>query len=43
MQFLDGDGLPWGSGFYAWDRRTGKIYHVAMEDRPFTFFPFFDD
>ena len=20
MQFLDGDGLPWGSGFYAWDR-----------------------
>lgn len=43
MQFLDGDGLPSGSGFYAWDRRTGKIYNVAMEDRPFTFFPFFDD
>ncbi len=32
MQFLDGAGLPAGNGFYAWDRRTGRIYRISMND-----------
>ncbi|MGI6075647.1 MAG: hypothetical protein ACOYD9_04685 [Pyramidobacter sp.] len=43
MQFLDGAGRPAGSGFYAWDRATGKIYNVSTEDCPTIFFPLFDD
>ncbi len=30
MQFLDGAGLPANSGLYAWDRRRGRIYRVAL-------------
>ncbi len=32
MQFLDADGLPANSGFYAWDRPTGRIYHISLSD-----------
>lgn len=30
MQFLDGAGCPANGGFYAWDRPSGRIYHVRV-------------
>jgi len=30
MQFLDGAALPANGGLYAWDRESGRIYHVAV-------------
>ncbi len=29
LQFLNGHGIPQNNGFYAWDRRSGRIYRVV--------------
>lgn len=41
MQFLDGAGIPAGSGFYAWDRDSGRICRVGPHDRKLFFIPGF--
>ncbi len=35
MVFLDGAGRPQSNGFYAWDRKRGRIYTVVEERDPF--------
>ncbi len=39
MQFLDGDGIPKNNGFYAWDRRSGRIYRVISSNDRIRFRP----
>jgi len=35
MQFLDGAGIPASNGFYAWNRKTGKIYRICIDNDPY--------
>ncbi len=35
MVFLDGAGRPQSNGYYAWDRKRGRIYTVVEERDPF--------
>lgn len=37
MQFLDGAGIPASNGFYAWDRKRGKIYRINIDNDPIFF------